>query len=61
MLNENVANIARGKYGKKRYIEMIVKKREQKQIEKKSGKELVNDVIAKTGIKLVKSSGGKSI
>lgn len=52
MMNENVANIGKGHYTKVRYIESITKKREKNQ--NKSGKELVDDVIAKTGIKLVK-------
>lgn len=56
MMNENIAGIARGKYIKLRYIDAISDKNKKK-ADNRSGREIANDIIAKSGIKLVKSNG----
>lgn len=58
MMNENIANIGKGKYTKSRYIELITSNTSKKEkADNRTGKQIADDIIAKTGIKLVKSNG----
>lgn len=56
LLSENVAKIAGGKYIKQRYFDIVKDEKKPADIpENKTPKELVNDVITRAGIKVVKS------
>lgn len=56
-MNENLAKISGGKYNTARYVDFIYKNDVKKQDENRTGREIADDIIAKTGIKLVKSNG----
>ena len=60
VMNENVAKIAGGSVLKMRYMD-ILKPQKEKYIEDKSAQEIVNDIVQRSGITVVKSNGDESI
>ena len=60
VMNENVAKIAGGSVLKMRYMD-ILKPQKEKYIENKSAQEIVNDIVQRSGITVVKSNGDESI
>lgn len=60
VMNENIAKIAGGSVLKMRYMD-ILKPQKEKYIEDKSAQEIVDDIVNRAGITVVKSNGGESV
>ena len=56
IITENTAKIGGGNYIKKRYVELIEPEiKKQKKEDNRTAKEIIDDVVNKSGIKVVKA------